>query len=132
MDVVGTISFYEGGGVVPENLKERVDYATWAIRSFTAGIITVLLALVVWLATSKDSSVLASIKDLGEQQKIWQVETRTSDQKILESLNRICDRLSIVEGRVNTHDIFFQMPFGQRQKFFDTSKPNGRKEIGTR
>jgi hypothetical protein len=101
------------------NTTTRQNAVIW---SATGGLILVLLSIIGWLAISKDNTILSSINKLGEQQVSWQNEARNSDQKIIDNLSKICDRLGIVEGRVSNLEIFIQMPYPQRQKLFDSFK----------
>jgi hypothetical protein len=98
-------------------MATKQDTVIW---STTGALLLILLGIIGWLIAGKDSAILTSIKNLGEQQEKWQAETRTSDQKIIESLTKLCDRQGMIESRVGNLEIFIQMPFVQRQKLFES------------
>lgn len=105
------------------------NYSTWAIRSAIIGIIVLLMGIIGWLATSKDKSILDAIADvkngqekLGQMAKEWQIETRQADKQVLASVEKLCDRMGAVEGRVNNLEIFIQMPYQQRKEIINGHK----------
>jgi len=92
------------------------------IWSATGTLVLLLLAIIGWFIIGKDNAVLTSINKLGEKQEQAQFKAQEADQKILENINKICDRLGVVENRVSNLEIFIQMPFIQRQKLFESFK----------
>ena len=92
------------------------------IWSATGGAILLLLGIVGWLINGKDGQIIASIKEVRSNQEISMQRAEVADQKIMENINKLCDRIGGVEGRVSNLEIFIQMPFTQRKELFDNYK----------
>ena len=91
------------------------------IWSATGGLVILLFAIIGYLWSGRDMRDkekfdLIMVK-LGEVQIVNAaaiIKTDAADAKILEGLNKVCDRLGTVEGRVSNLEIFIQMPYKER------------------
>jgi hypothetical protein len=106
---------------MPADTNARQNAIIW---SACGGIILILCGIVGWLINGKDIQLTTSINTLIANQSKFMEKTDESDRKIMESFQKLCDRVGVMEGRITNLEIFIQMPYLQRQKLFETFKYN--------
>ena len=107
---------------MPTDTTAKQNIIIWSISSF---VILILCGIIGWLVNGKDAQILASIKEIKEIQYKGMEKAEESDKRILEGMNKICERLGTVESRVSNLEIFIQMPFPQREKLFEKFRNGG-------
>jgi hypothetical protein len=104
---------------VPSETNAKQNAIIWSSCSF---IIVLLCGIIGWLINGKDTALTNSINSLIAEQKTFVQKAEASDKTIMEALQKLCDRVGNAEGRISNLEIFIQMPYGQRQKLFESFK----------
>ena len=75
-----------------------------------------------WLINGKDTSLTTSINSLIIANNTAIEKAEKSDAKMLESFNKLCERVGSAEGRIGNLEIYIQMPFSEREKYIFKQK----------
>jgi hypothetical protein len=89
------------------------------------GLIIILIAVIGWFATSKDSAVLKALDRLEQVQTLGNERAEKADAKMLDAFNKLCERMGGLENRVGVLEFQMPMPWADRQKYFYVPK-NGK------
>lgn len=100
------------------------------IWSATGALILILCGIIGWLVNNKDSAVLESIKELKIEVRRAADAGESRDTKIMEVINKLCDRMGVVENRVGILELQMPMKWEDRIRYFyhlPTQKGKGDK-----
>ena len=104
---------------MPTETNAKQNIIIWSICSF---VILVLCGVIGWLINGKDTALTNSITSLISSQKAYMDKAEESDRKIMDSFQKLCERVGGIEGRVGNLEIFIQMPFNEREKYWFNGK----------
>lgn len=91
------------------------------IWSATGALILILFGVVGWLINGKDSQILKSIDELKSEIRLRDDAGTSRDQKIMESLNKLCDRVGENSTTLRIHDMLLRQSWDQRKDYFRSS-----------
>jgi hypothetical protein len=106
---------------MPSETTAKQNAVIW---SAAGCLILLLFGVIGWLINNKDVELTSKLNTLLSMQTKAADRAEEADRKILESVNKVCERLGAVEGRVGVLELQMPMKWEDRMKYFYAPREN--------